>query len=188
LPSGGANARDHLPILAASEHSDAATSIVLVNRLQRGLAQFFAAAAGGKPQIEFVNDDRVVGPVDAHFTPAVPAVDPPPAKEEAGASGAFPSPGAYRIEDLGGFLSGRVQIEGNRWYVALSNGTTEFTATASVVGQIGVRLSHAHLDLGPLKGVLHLDLRPIDGGGGAFLVSASGGQDRNYVRRIGLMF
>ena len=187
MASAKENARDYLPILSASEHSDAAASVVLVHGTQRGLAQFFAAA-GGKPQIEFGNEDRVVGPVDVHFTPAVPAVASSPAKGEAGASVALPFSGAYRIEDLGGFLSGRVQIEGDRWQVAISNGTTDFTATASVVGQIGARLSHVHLDLGPLKGVWHLDLRPIDGGGGALLVSASGGRDRNYARRMGLMF
>jgi hypothetical protein len=174
------------PVLAASEHFGAAATLVVATGTRKEELRIFATT-DGKTEIETKNEHSVDGPFGARFDPVSSTAE-PSAKADEKVAAVLPSPGSYEIEGLSELPAARIEIEGARWKVTFADDKGSLTAMATLAGQIGTRLSHVHLDPGSSKSVLHLDLRPIDGGGGAFLISIGEGRHGNGPHGTGLMF
>jgi hypothetical protein len=170
-----------LPVLAVGDVSGAAATLVVASGSSKRLLRIFATP-DGKSEIEVTGQ-----PAPAQFTPAAAVADARAAKPGAPSSGAPPSPGTYQVEGLGHLFAGRIELADGRWRIPPFDDKEGFTATATLVGQMGTRLFHMHLGLGKEQGVLHLDLRPI-AGSEAFVVSVSEGRHGDDRQRTGLMF
>jgi hypothetical protein len=168
-------------VLAVGDVSGAAATLLVASGSSKGLLRIFATPDGERAA-------EVTGqPAPARFTPASAVADARAVKQDTGAKVTPPSPGTYQVEGLGHLFAGRIEIEDGRWKIPPFDDREGFTATATLVGQMGTRLFHVHLGLGNEQGVLHLDLRPIERTEG-FVVSVSEGRHGDDRQRTGLMF
>jgi hypothetical protein len=176
--STGSKAESPLAILAVGEHVDGAGTLLLLDGSTRRPLGLFATS-GDNRVVELDDSRGHESAVDVRFFPAhVPA-------QGASSVGMLPASGSYRIEGLGiEKLTGSLQIDGDVWTFTTSAPSGEkssFAAKATLAGRVGARLLHLHLVAG--SEATHLDLRPIDGYDGAYVLST--GKDHGSV---GFMF
>jgi hypothetical protein len=161
-----------LPILAASEPVGSAGWMILLGDSTNSAINTYETQ-DGKSLVELVSEAGVVGAEVARFEPATARG----ATGKAGVSVALPASGVYDIEGPESTPDARIEIDGPRWIVTVAGSTARLVGTATLAGHIGTTCLHVHLDLGPVFGMVHLDLRPFEGEampGVAFVVSGTG--------------
>jgi hypothetical protein len=156
LASAKRDRSEQLPILGASGPLGPGGILALLDG--DGTSQLcIIVGPAGEILIELQSEHGVKGPFEARRISPPEATAPQP-DPDGGAS--LPPPGRYVIEDVQGTRSGRLDIEGKHLSLTAGEGQASFPAT--LVGRVGGRASHVHLDLGQDLGLMHVDIWPLD--------------------------